>query len=83
MPFILETPGSRDPGDPGIPLLKKLRESRVKESRKYPRRRPSLLLLVTAIWGSTFFLIKDLLDRVPTLDFLAVRFTIASVAAAR
>jgi deoxyribonuclease-4 len=25
VPFILETPGSRDPGDPGIPLLKKLR----------------------------------------------------------
>ena len=37
------------------------------------------LLLVTAMWGSTFFLIKDLLDRVPTLDFLAVRFTIAAV----
>ena len=38
------------------------------------------LLLVTACWGSTFFLIKDLLERVPTLDFLAVRFAIASVA---
>ena len=37
------------------------------------------LLLVTAVWGSTFFLIKDLLERVPTLDFLAVRFAIASV----
>lgn len=37
------------------------------------------LLLVTAMWGSTFFLIKDLLDRVPTLDFLAVRFAIAAV----
>ena len=37
------------------------------------------LLAVTAMWGSTFFLIKDLLDRVPTLDFLAVRFAIASV----
>jgi len=36
------------------------------------------LLVVTAIWGSTFFLIRDLLDRVPTLDFLAVRFTIAA-----
>ncbi|MBC2958756.1 DMT family transporter [Nocardioides deserti] len=32
---------------------------------------------MTATWGSTFFLIKDLLDRVPTLDFLAVRFAIA------
>ncbi|MGH3358846.1 MAG: DMT family transporter, partial [Nocardioidaceae bacterium] len=40
------------------------------------------LLLVTATWGSTFVLIKDLLERVPTLDFLAVRFTIAAVAMA-
>ncbi len=36
------------------------------------------LLAVTAIWGSTFFLIRDLLERVPTLDFLAVRFAIAA-----
>jgi drug/metabolite transporter (DMT)-like permease len=38
------------------------------------------LLGMTACWGSTFFLIKDLLDRVPVLDFLAVRFAIAAVA---
>jgi drug/metabolite transporter (DMT)-like permease len=38
------------------------------------------LLAVTAIWGSTFFLIRDLLERVPTLDFLGVRFAIASLA---
>ncbi|MCW2735938.1 DMT family transporter [Nocardioides sp.] len=38
------------------------------------------LLGLAACWGSTFFLIKDLLDRVPTLDFLALRFTIASLA---
>jgi drug/metabolite transporter (DMT)-like permease len=38
------------------------------------------LLSVTAMWGSTFFLIHDLLQRIPTLDFLAVRFAIASVA---
>ncbi len=37
------------------------------------------LVLVTATWGSTFFLIKDLLDRVPVLDFLAVRFALATV----
>ena len=36
------------------------------------------LLAMTACWGSTFFLIKDLLDRVPVLDFLAVRFAIAT-----
>jgi drug/metabolite transporter (DMT)-like permease len=37
------------------------------------------LLAVTACWGSTFFLIHDLLERVPTLDFLALRFAIASL----
>ncbi len=40
----------------------------------------AVLLALAACWGSTFFLIKDLLDRVPTLDFLALRFAIASVA---
>ena len=38
------------------------------------------LLAMTACWGSTFFLIKDLLNRVPTVDFLAVRFLIAGLA---
>jgi drug/metabolite transporter (DMT)-like permease len=38
-----------------------------------------VLLLITAIWGSTFFMIKDLLDRMPTVDFLGVRFAIAGV----
>ncbi|WP_307807639.1 DMT family transporter [Nocardioides xinjiangensis] len=37
------------------------------------------LLALAACWGSTFFMIKDLLDRVPTLDFLAVRFGIAAL----
>jgi drug/metabolite transporter (DMT)-like permease len=36
------------------------------------------LLAVTACWGSTFFLIHDLLNRVPVLDFLALRFAIAA-----
>lgn len=38
------------------------------------------LLAMTACWGSTFFLTKDLLERVPVLDYLAVRFAIATVA---
>lgn len=39
------------------------------------------LLFVTASWGSTFFLIKNILDaHVPVLDFLAVRFTVAALA---
>ena len=46
----------------------------------HPRLAAAALLAVTAVWGSTFFLIKDLLDRVPATDFLAVRFAIAFVA---
>ena len=38
-----------------------------------------LLLLVTAVWGSTFFLIRDLVETVPPADFLTVRFAIAAV----
>lgn len=40
------------------------------------------LLGVTAAWGSTFFLLKDVVDRVPTPDFLAVRFAVAALAVA-
>lgn len=38
-----------------------------------------LLLLVTSVWGSTFFLIRDLVQTLPSADFLAVRFAIAAV----
>ena len=38
-----------------------------------------LLVSLTAVWGSTFFLIRDLVQTVPPTDFLAVRFTIAAV----
>jgi drug/metabolite transporter (DMT)-like permease len=51
----------------------------VPESRRTTLLATATLLAVTACWGSTFFLIHDLLERVPTLDFLAVRFAIASV----
>ncbi|WP_369926942.1 DMT family transporter [Xanthomonas sp. NCPPB 2632] len=37
------------------------------------------LLAVTAIWGSTFVLIKDVVGRMAVVDFLAVRFAIAAV----
>jgi drug/metabolite transporter (DMT)-like permease len=38
------------------------------------------LLAMTAVWGSTFVLIKDVVARMPVADFLAVRFTIAAAA---
>ena len=40
------------------------------------------LLAMTAAWGSTFFLIHDLVTRLPVTDLLAVRFGVGSVALA-
>ena len=37
------------------------------------------LLGVTATWGSTFFLFKDVNTRVPVADFLSLRFLLAAV----
>ena len=37
------------------------------------------LVVVTAVWGSTFVLIKDVVAVMPVADFLAVRFVIAAV----
>jgi drug/metabolite transporter (DMT)-like permease len=38
------------------------------------------MLVMTAAWGSTFFLIKDLLVRLPVADMLALRFGVGSLA---
>lgn len=54
--------------------------------RPLPRRPSSTLgataalLGVTAIWGSTFVVVKDAIARMPVMDFLAWRFGIATVA---
>ena len=52
--------------------------------RSVPASRLATLLLVSvaAVWGSTFFLIRDLVAHVPSADFLAVRFAIAAAAMA-
>lgn len=39
-----------------------------------------LLVSLTAIWGSTFFLIRNVVVQMSPADFLAVRFTIAAIA---
>ena len=36
------------------------------------------MLAVTAVWGSTFFLLKDLVQQMPPLDFLGARFGLAA-----
>lgn len=38
------------------------------------------LVAVTVGWGSTFVLVKDVIERVPVADFLAVRFLVAFLA---
>lgn len=38
-----------------------------------------VLVALTAVWGSTFFLIRDLVRTVPSADFLGIRFSIAAI----
>lgn len=38
-----------------------------------------LLVVVCAIWGSTFVVVKDAVERMPVMDFLAWRFAIAAL----
>jgi drug/metabolite transporter (DMT)-like permease len=40
------------------------------------------LLVVCVVWGSTFVVVKDAVGRMPVMDFLAWRFTIAALAMA-
>jgi drug/metabolite transporter (DMT)-like permease len=37
------------------------------------------LVAVTAVWGWTFLIVKDAISRMPVMDFLAVRFTVATL----
>ena len=37
------------------------------------------LVAVTAVWGSTFIVVKHAVDRMPVMDFLAWRFAIAAL----
>jgi drug/metabolite transporter (DMT)-like permease len=37
------------------------------------------LIAVTAVWGWTFLIVKDSISRMPVMDFLAVRFTVATI----
>lgn len=37
------------------------------------------LIAVTAVWGSTFVVVKDAVERMPVMDFLAWRFAIAAI----
>lgn len=41
-----------------------------------------VLLVVTAVWGSTFFMIKGILGDISALDFLGIRFLVAGLVVA-
>lgn len=36
------------------------------------------LVAITAVWGSTFTVVKDAVERMPVFDFLAIRFLVAA-----
>ena len=45
--------------------------------------RPNLALAaligITAVWGGTFLVVQDTIKRMPVMDFLTVRFSVATV----
>ena len=52
---------------------------RILHNWKYsPRLAPMALVGITAVWGWTFVIVKDAIQLMPVMDFLAVRFTLAA-----
>ena len=52
----------------------------VPTASRLSRRAPTLALLaVTAVWGSTFIVVKDAIGRMPVADFLTWRFAFAAL----
>jgi drug/metabolite transporter (DMT)-like permease len=47
--------------------------------KRSPRLALAALVGVTAIWGWTFLIVKDAIELMPVMDFLAVRFTLATI----
>ena len=37
------------------------------------------LIIITAIWGWTFIIVKQAIAQMPVMDFLAIRFTVAAI----
>jgi drug/metabolite transporter (DMT)-like permease len=46
--------------------------------KQSPRLALTALVGVTAVWGWTFLIVKDAVEKMPVMDFLAVRFTLAA-----
>jgi drug/metabolite transporter (DMT)-like permease len=53
-----------------MPILRNWKQS--------PRLALTALVGVTAVWGWTFLIVKDAVEKMPVMDFLAVRFTLAA-----
>ena len=52
---------------------------RLRSWKSSPRLALTALVGVTAVWGWTFLIVKDAIQVMPVMDFLAVRFTLAAV----
>lgn len=51
-----------------------------KVPRKYKTTLPILAILFASLtWGSTFFITKDIIQNVPALDFISIRFALAGL----
>jgi drug/metabolite transporter (DMT)-like permease len=73
-------PSSQVPELQSKPRAKVAYAGSVLVARSHTRGAFLALLVMAAVWGSTFLLIKDLVTRIPVADLLAIRFAIAALA---
>lgn len=52
---------------------------RLRSWKSSPQLALTALVGVTAVWGWTFLIVKDAIQHMPVMDFLAVRFTLAAM----
>jgi len=65
--------------DSPVPLLYNHPSFMLKDWKSSPGLAVASLIAVTAAWGATFVVVKDAVSRMPVMDFLAVRFGVATL----
>jgi drug/metabolite transporter (DMT)-like permease len=63
-----------------VPERDRAAEDALVTSRRTELAAAAALVAVTAVWGSTFVVVKDAVERMPVLDFLTWRFALAALA---
>lgn len=76
----VSNPTGRTAADPAAGRLNSVLKTNCMQPKTVSPLAPTIgLLAVAIVWGSTFFMLKDLVQQVPPLDFLGLRFGLAAI----